>query len=100
MALEFKKIEAIKFGDVVVEPKVDVETRLRLQTTKLSNVQEIAEAIDLIASCCGDKADDVKKFIEENLGVVDIARIQAYLAGGKTLLDAIDKKIVEEGAEL
>lgn len=100
MGLEFKKIEAIKFGDIVVEPKLDVETRLRLQTTKLTTQQEIDETIDLIAKCCGDKAEGVKEFIEQNLGVVDIARIQAYLAGGKTLLDAIDKKIVEEGAEL
>lgn len=100
MALEFNKIEAIKFGDVVVEPKVDVETRLRLQTTKLSTAQDITEAIDVIAGCCGDKAEQVKEFIANNLGVMDIMRVQAYLAGGKTLLDAIDKKIAIEGAEV
>lgn len=100
MGLEFNQIEAIKFGDIMVQPKVDVETRLRLQTTKLTNKQEIDETIDLIAGCCGDDGAKVKEFIEANLGVVDIARIQAYLAGGKTLLDAIDKKIIEEGAEV
>ena len=97
MALEFNQIEAIKFGDIVVQPKVDVEKRLRLQTAKLTNQTELNETIDLIAECCGEQGAKVKEFIENNLGVLDIARIQAYLAGGQTLLNAIDKNLAENG---
>ena len=97
MALEFNQIEAIKFGDIVARPKVDMETKLRLQSAKLSNAAEMAETIELIANACGDKSKEVKEFIEENLGIVDIARIQAYLAGGKTLLDALDKNMSAQG---
>lgn len=97
MALEFNQIEAIKFGDIVVRPKVDMETKLRLQSAKLSNATEMEETIELIANACGDKSKEVKEFIEENLGIVDIARIQAYLAGGQTLLDALDKNMSAQG---
>ena len=56
MALEFKKgLDAIKFGDIVATPKLDVEKRLRLQNIKLENAAGIKEAIGVISECFGAK---------------------------------------------
>ena len=95
MALEFKKkgLDAIQFGDLKVVPKLDVEKRLRLQNIKLDDANGIKEAIKVIASCFDDKADDVEEFINQYMGLNDIARLQVYLVGGDSMLEQVDKKI-------
>ncbi len=101
MALEFKnQLEAIDFGGLVVEPKLDVETRLRLQTIKLTDATAVKEAIEIISGCFGDKKEAVAEFIDENLGLNDIARLQVYLVGGQSMLDKVDVVMNEklEGA--
>lgn len=98
MALEFKdKLEAIDFGGLVVEPKVDIEKRLRLQNIKLDEASSVKEAITVISECFGENAGAVKDFINENLSIVDIAQLQVYLVGGQKMLDSVNKKL--EGAE-
>lgn len=94
MALEFKKgLDAIKFGDIAVVPKLDVEKRLRLQNIKLEDVTGIKEAVNVISSCFEGKEDEVKAFINEYMGLSDIARLQVYLVGGDSMLEQVDKKI-------
>lgn len=94
MALEFKKgLDAIQFGDLTVKPKLDVEKRLRLQNIKLDDANGIKEAIKVIASCFDDKAEDVEEFINQYMGLNDIARLQVYLVGGDSMLEQVDKKI-------
>ena len=98
MALEFKnKLEAIDFGGLVVEPKVDIEKRLRLQNIKLDKAEQVKEAITVISECFEDNADAVKQFINENLSIVDIDQLQVYLVGGQKMLDSVNKKL--EGIE-
>ena len=94
MALEFKKgLDAIQFGDMTLTPKLDVEKRLRLQNIKLDDANGIKEAIKVIASCFDDKAEDVEEFINQYMGLNDIARLQVYLVGGDSMLEQVDKKI-------
>lgn len=94
MALEFKKgLDAIKFGDIVAVPKLDVEKRLRLQNIKLEDAAGIKEAVNVISSCFEGKEDEVKAFINEYMGLSDIARLQVYLVGGDSMLEQVDKKI-------
>lgn len=94
MALEFKKgLDAIKFGDITVVPKLDVEKRLRLQNIKLEDAAGIREAVNVISSCFEGKEDEVKAFINEYMGLSDIARLQVYLVGGDSMLEQVDKKI-------
>lgn len=95
MALQFKKIEAVDFGGVVVEPKIDIESRMRLQQIKLDTPTGVSEAITVISECFGDKGESVKEFIENNMGIVDIAKLQAYLIGGNAMLDKVEKKLEE-----
>ena len=94
MALEFKKgLDAIQFGDLAIVPKLDVEKRLRLQNIKLDDANGMKEAIKVISSCFDDKADDVEEFINQYMGLNDIARLQVYLVGGDSMLEQVDKKI-------
>lgn len=94
MALEFKKgLEAIDFGGLVVEPQLDVEKRLRLQNIKLDDLASMKEGIKVIASCFGDKSEEVAEFISQYMGIADIARLQVYLVGGDDMLQKVDKKI-------
>lgn len=98
MALEFKsKLEAIDFGGLVVEPKVDIEKRLRLQNIKLDKADSVLEAISVISECFGENAEKVKEYINENLSLVDIAQIQVYLVGGEKMLEKVNKQM--EGLE-
>lgn len=97
MALEFKnKLEAIDFGGLVVEPKVDIEKRLRLQNIKLDKADQVKEAITVISECFGENASAVKDFINTNLSIVDIAQLQVYLVGGQKMLDSVNKKLEVE----
>lgn len=94
MALQFKEgLDAIQFGGLTVQPKLDVEKRLRLQNIKLDDANGIKEAIKVIASCFDDKANDVEAFINQYMGLNDIARLQVYLVGGDSMLEQVDKKI-------
>lgn len=96
MALEFKsKLDAINFGGLVVEPKLDVETRMRLQNIKLDNIDGVKEAIHVMATCFGDNAEKVEEFISSNMGIDDIARLQVYLVGGQNMLDRVNAKMDE-----
>lgn len=94
MALEFNsKLEAIDFGGLVVEPKVDIEKRLRLQNIKLDKAESVKDAIRVISECFGQDKMEVKDFIEENLSLVDIAQLQVYLVGGQKMLDKVNKQM-------
>ena len=98
MALEFKnKLEAIDFGGMVLTPQIDIEKRLRLQQADLKTPDGIREAMTIIAECFGDKMDEVRAFMNENMSLVDIAQLQVYLVGGQKMLDTVNKKL-EEGA--
>lgn len=100
MALEFKdKLEAIRFGDMVAQPSVDIEQRLRLQNIKLDEPAGVREAITVISGCFGDKEDKVKDYIEQNLSIVDIAQLQVYLVGGQKMLDKVNKDMEANDGE-
>lgn len=97
MALSFKKnaLDAISFGDLVVTPVVDIESRLRIQQIKLGSASEVKEAIAVMSECFADKADEVAKFMSEQMSVVDLAKVQVYLIGGDEMLDKVEKKLDE-----
>lgn len=97
MALNFKKsaLEAISFGDLVVTPSVDIESRLRIQQTKLGSASEVKEAIAVMAECFGEKAEEVAKFMSEQMSIVDLAKLQVYLVGGDDMLHKVEKKLDE-----
>lgn len=97
MALSFKKnsLEAIDFGGLIVQPKVDIESKLRLQGLKLDSPAGVGEAIQVISECFGDDSEKVAGFMRSSFGVVELAQLQAYLVGGDTMLERINKKLEE-----
>lgn len=92
MALSFKKnsAEAIQFGDLVVTPKVDIEARLRIQSSQMGNASEVKEAILVISECFGDKKDEVAEFLSNDMTVLDLAKLKAYLVGGADMVERVD----------
>lgn len=90
MALQFKKrkAEAIAFGDIVEVPKLDIEKRLRIQHLSLKNATDVKEAIQVMSECF--ESDGVAEFMKNEMTVIDLARLQAYLIGGEEMVDKID----------
>lgn len=64
---------------------------MRAATLKL-NAGDLSHACSVLAECFDEKSDEVKAFMERNMSLVDLARLQAYLLGGKTGLDELDQK--------
>ena len=89
--LEFKKMEAVKFGDLVAQPIMNTERRMRLQNLDLSNgVDQVA--LDALASVFSENdRDEVKKFISDYMGAEDVIKLRAYLVGGEAGLERLEK---------
>lgn len=99
MALKINKleIEAVIFGDFKAVPHMTQEKKLRVGNIKLSLGRE-SEAMDVLASCFGDDEAEVRRFMEKNMNLTDLARLQAYLLGGDDAVAALEArmKAVEE----
>ena len=94
MALQFKTKEAIEFGELKVAPELDAELTLRLrQTFDYATESEAAELTDLLASCFGDKKEEVKQFILNDMTFFDVRILHAYLLGGDKLVAMVMKEM-------
>lgn len=89
--LEFKKMEAVKFGDLVAQPIMNTERRMRLQSLDLSKgVDEVA--LDALTSVFSENdREAVKKFISDYMGTDDVIKLRAYLVGGEAGLERLEK---------
>lgn len=94
MALKINKleIEAVMFGDLKAVPHMTQEKKLRVGNIKLTLGKE-AEAMDVLASCFGDDESKVRDFMEKNMGLTDLARLQAYLLGGDDAVAALESRM-------
>lgn len=93
MGLNFKKIEPVQFGDIVATPKVDEETKLRLQKIDLSTVQGWDDGIDLMAGCFAEQKEEIKDFMKTNMTSLDLNKLQAYLMGGDAMVELLEKRM-------
>lgn len=95
MALKFNKLEPIEFGDKKYQPTVSPETRRRivLEMAQPSTAENDEVAIDTICHCFGDKSNEVKEFINANIGQNGIKTLQLYLTEGDKGLEALNKSI-------
>lgn len=92
MALKLQKIEKVEFGDLAVEPKMTQELRLRVSKLKISEAN-IDTAREILSSCFGEFAAEVKEFMEKNLFIMDLTRIQVYLTQGASGLEGFEKRM-------
>lgn len=90
--LVFEKIEKVQFGDLVVEPKLNKETTMRLRNLEITD-SKLDEAREVISECFGVYASEVKAFMEENMFKSDLARLQVYLSQGAAALDKYDESV-------
>lgn len=99
MALKINKleIEAVIFGDFKAVPHMTREKKLRVSNIKLQSGRE-GDAMDVLASCFGDDESTVRDFMEKNMSLTDLARLQAYLLGGDDAVATLESrmKAVEE----
>lgn len=88
--LQFNKLQPIGFGDKELTPVANTEMKLRLQQAKGDTEEDLKNLIELISKCFGDDAKFVKDFIDKYMTLVDIYRLQAYIAGGEKMLEVIN----------
>jgi len=91
-SLQFDKIGAVNFGGLVVEPKMTSELRLRLKALKITPAN-LGEATDLLSSCFGDKAAEVKAFMDANMFERALAQLQVYLTQGPEAAEAFQDSL-------
>lgn len=93
MALHFERQEAVEFGDLKAIPKINTELRMRLTQLKI-NQSNMAEGLDLLADCFPENRQQVREFLGD-MFIVDIYKLQAYLIGGKSVLDNFESTFAE-----
>lgn len=82
MSLSFNKIQKINFGGLEVLPKMNTELKMRLQEVDAKTEAGLGEMKQVLSECFGDKASEVRQFMDENMSVIDLYELQAYLLGG------------------
>lgn len=92
MALSFAKIEKIKFGNLEVAPQMTAEQKLRARNLKMEE-DNMAEICKVLSECFGDKAAEVREFMEKNLFLMDLVKIKIYLTEGQTGLEALNNRV-------
>lgn len=86
--LKFDKIKAIQFGELKVRPKkLDKELELRLRALDLSTESGVEEAIEVMADCFEKHKSEIQAFMRENMTSVQLSVLQAYLVGGKQVVE-------------
>ena len=90
MALTFKGLEPVQFGDKLCTPEVNAEQRLRLG--KIEDVNS-EKAKNILASCFPNDEAYVTEFIGEKMGTNDKQILQAYLLGGERAVAQIEKTL-------
>lgn len=97
MGLNFNKTRNIQFGKVVVDvPVLGQKDKLKLQQLSLDSEQGRQKAIDTIASIFDGDVEYIKEFMTKNMTEFDIARVQAYVVGGDSMLESFDKQLEKE----
>lgn len=98
MALEISVSKSIKFGDESLAPKINAEQLLRLQRAKMTTEGELESLKKLIAECFGENKLKVAEYLE-NVDIMQLAMIQAYLVGGDEMVQTIRSKMGEFNGE-
>lgn len=91
MPLTFNSIQPVRFGDFTATPKLNQSTRLRIQNLKANTLSD--DVIDQLSAPFGADSERVAEFIKNNMSMLDVQRLQAYLAGGESMLDSVDEAI-------
>lgn len=87
--LQFNKMEAVAFGEVVATPNMNAERRARLGSLKLSNEVK-QEDLETLASVFPEEyRSKIVEFMSTQMGVTDLIVLQAYLTQGERGLERL-----------
>ena len=92
MAFTFSKRKPVAFGDLVVNPTLTAELKLRLRQLNITG-PNLDEARTLLSQCFGDKSEEVKEFIRDNFSDMDYARLQVYLLDGEKGVEDLERRM-------
>lgn len=92
MALILKQLEPVQFGDFTAQPIVNMENMLRLSQINLQTADGRESAVKVMAECFPKDRERVEQFVA-GLPVMELTRLQAYLIGGQTVLDALEANV-------
>lgn len=99
MALVFKKKEPVTFGEISEVPKVGAELRMRLSRASFDTEENTNKAITIMGEAFTNNKDEIIEFMRENMGIIDLQYLQAYLIGGESALElaktSVEKAIAE-----
>ena len=96
--LKFEEIKAIQFGGLKVKPKkADTEMELRLRALDLSTSSGVEEAKEVLSSCFEDHQKEIRKFMDNNMTSIQLSVLQAYLIGGKQVVEMTLQSAVAKG---
>lgn len=94
--LTFGIVEPIRFGTIEATPeKLTTETKLRLQALKFDTDAAVEEAKSLLSGVFGAKAGEVKAFMDDNMWVYDLQKLQTYLLNGMSAVEKVDSAVTE-----
>lgn len=91
MALDFNGLQPVGFGGKECKPELNTELKLRLSQIKNYN----DEADEVLASAFPKNEAYVKKFLSENMTVIEKEMLHAYLLGGDQMVAQVQAKITQ-----
>ena len=95
MALSFNGLQPVAFGGKDCTPRLDAETKLRLQGIKTYD----QSANEALAAAFPDDEEYVKEFLTNSMTVFEKELLHAYLLGGEKMVGLMMDKISNIGGE-
>lgn len=93
--LNFSGLQPVTFKGKECQPKLDAETRLRVQTLKTEKSGDLKHAAEVLCEAFPDDKEYVRDFIENEMSVYEVSELQVYLAHGAKAAKEISDSIKE-----
>lgn len=98
MAFKTKTTRSVEIDGKAYIPEINTELRLRLGQINTNTEEAVNEAYEVIASCFPDDKEEIKSLLPK-ISALDIQLMRAYLIGGDTALEAVEKQLQNEIAK-
>lgn len=92
MAFTIKTNPSVEIDGVAYIPQITTEARMRLGDLSFTTEEGTNTAYDVIASCFGDKKEEVRGLLPK-IPPLEIQMLRAYLLGGEKAVDLISQEL-------
>lgn len=98
MAFKTKTKRSVEIDGKSYIPEVNTELRMRLGQINTNTEEDVEEAYEVIASCFPKDKKEIKSLLPK-ISALDLQLMRAYLIGGDTALEAVEKQLQAEIAK-